>query len=134
MDMQVGDARLRHRNHALLFRLFAEVARDQSLDYIAFQVFLEALLDDGGRHVSGAKTGEPRHLLVLLNDFFELASDFFGGNFDRNLAFDAVLLRVDCFCRTHVYPFSLPVASGLSGVLERPSQLFSHAVNLECKE
>ena len=55
MNVQVGDARLRYRNHPQLFRLFAEVARDQRLDHVALQIFFEALPDDRRGHVPGAE-------------------------------------------------------------------------------
>jgi len=42
----------------------------------------------------GAEARQARNFLVFLNDDLSLASDFLGGNFDRNLAFDAVLLRL----------------------------------------
>ena len=57
MNVQVGDAGLRYRNHALFFRLFAEIARDQGLHHVALQVFLEALPDDGRGYMPGAKAG-----------------------------------------------------------------------------
>ena len=118
VNVQVGDARLGHGNHPELFGLFAEVARDQGLDHIALQVFFEALPDDGCGHVSGAEARQAGHLLIFLDNHFHFASDFLGGDFDRNLAFDAVLvLRVDCFCRTHVYPFG---SAEMPGNTRRP--------------
>ena len=111
VNVQVGDPRLRDRNQSQLLRLFAEVARHQSLNHIALEVFLEALPDDGSGHVPGAESRQPRHLLILLDDDFSFASNFLGRDLDRNLALDAVfvLLRHStCFCGTHVYPFSVP--------------------------
>ena len=117
VNVQVGNLRLRHWNHSLLFRLFAEITRNQGLDHIALQVFLEALADDRRGYVAGAEARQARHLLIFLYDFFHLARDFFGGDFDRNLAFDAVfVLRVDCLCGTHVCPFGLFATSDGTGI------------------
>ncbi len=102
VNVQVGDARLGDWNHALLFGFLAEVAWDEGLDHVALEVFFEALLDDGRGHVTGAEARQARHLLVFLDDHFHFASDIFGGDFDRDFAFDAVFFRVDCFCGTHV--------------------------------
>ncbi len=101
MNMQVGDARLGDRNHSQLFGFLAEVARDQRLDHIALQVFFKSLPDDRRRHVPGAEPGQARHLLIFLDQHFSFAGDFFGGDFDRNLALDAVFLLFGCFRRTH---------------------------------
>ena len=118
--VQVGDLRLRHGNHPLLFRLFAEISRHQRLDHVTLQIFLEALLDNRRRHMPRAKARQPRHLLIFQNDFFHLASNFIGRYFHRDLAFDAVfVLRVQCLSGTHVGPFGLPC---------------SHAVHVECKD
>ena len=92
-------------NQSLLFGFFAEVAGNQSFDHVALQVFFETLFDDRCGYMAGAEARQPRHLLIFLNNHFCFAGDFVGRNFDRDLAFDAVLLlRVGgfSFCGTHV--------------------------------
>ena len=95
-------------------------------NHVALQVFLEALLDDGRGHVSSPEAWQPGDLLIFLDNNFHLATDFGGRNFDRNLAFDAVFLGVvrgiDCFCGTHVDPFSSR-HPGLNGLPERAVHL-----------
>src|SRR6266576_2112568 len=105
MDVQVGDLRLRNRYQALLLGLFAEIARNQSFDHVALEVFFEALFDDRTRDMAGAEAWQSRHLLIFLDNDIHFAGDFVGRNFDRDLALDAVLLlRVGgfSFCGTHV--------------------------------
>ena len=92
MNVQIGDSRLRNRNHAELLGLFAEVARNQRLDNIALQIFFEPLPDDGRRHVPAPKAWQARHLLILLDDGLSLASDGLRRNLHGDLALDAVFL------------------------------------------
>ena len=92
MNVQVGDLRLRNGNQTQLLGFLAEVAGHERFDHVALQIFFEALPDDGGGHVAGAEARQARHFLILLDDRFGFAGDFFGGDFDRDLAFDAVLL------------------------------------------
>ena len=142
MNVQVGDLGLRHRNQAELFGFFAEVARDQGLDHVAFQIFFEALLDDGRGHVAGAEAGQARDFLILLDDRFRFASDFLGGDFDRDLALDAVLSSRRSWRRLFLWdsllPFGLPgvclVRSRPDPKVLEPGPIYSHAVNLECKD
>ncbi len=96
VNMKIGHARLRDRNHPELLGFLPEVTWDQSLHHIALQIFLKALADDRGRHVARAESGQPGHFLVFLNEDIRFAGDFIGGNLDRNLPLHAVfILGVD---------------------------------------
>src|SRR5206468_12141178 len=79
MQVQVGDPWLRDRDQTLLFRFFAKVARDQGFHDIALQVLGETLANDGGGHVSSAKTRQTGKLLILLNQRIGFTSDFSSG-------------------------------------------------------
>jgi hypothetical protein len=78
--------------------------------------------------VAGAEARQARDLLIFLDDDIHFASDFVGRNFDRDFAFQAVLLRVvidvalgaDCFSGTHVFPFRLPGPLPYAAVSEGP--------------
>src|SRR5439155_553500 len=75
MQVQVGDPWLRDRDQTLLFRFFAKVARDQGFHDIALQVLGETLANDGGGHVSSAKTRQTAKLLILLNQRMATAKE-----------------------------------------------------------
>ena len=78
--------------------------------------------------MSAAKAGNARQLLIFLDNHLGLAGNFFGRDFDRNLAFDAVFLRslvastvsVGLTLTLSACPAksSLPDTFGLSGRLE----------------
>src|SRR5208282_3265650 len=111
MHVQIGDAGLRNRDQSLLFSFPAEVFRNQRLDHIILQAIAETLADDGGGHMSGAKAGQPRTLLIALNLRFGLARNFRSWDLDRDLPFDIFLVRfgfsrVLSFCGAHVLPFT----------------------------
>ena len=93
--------------------------------------------------MSHAEAGQSRHLLILLNDDFGFAGDFFRGDFDRNLAFDAVFFRVVLcvvfgdvgFCGTHCLPFQNRASCRLDVLAcSARTWLYSYSVNLECKD
>ena len=92
MDVQVGDAWLRDRNHPELFSFLAEVSRDECFDDIALEIFFKALADDRGGYMAGAEAWQPSYLLVFLDKSLGLAGHFVGGDFDRDLALHPVLV------------------------------------------
>src|ERR1700733_8955926 len=91
MNVKIGDAGLRNRNQPLFLCFFSEIFWDQSLSHVVLQSFAEALADDGSRHVAGAKTRQPRALLIALNLQLRFTGNFRGWYLDRNLALDCVL-------------------------------------------
>ena len=110
MYVQIGHAGLRNRDQPLFFSFPAKVFGDQSLGHIVLEAFAKALPGDGGGHVPGAKTRQPRALLIALNLYFSFACDFRGGDLDGNLALDVFLGflglgRVGSLCGAHVLPF-----------------------------
>ncbi len=107
VNVQVGHARLRDRNHPELFRLFAEIPRNERLDHIALEIFFKPLPDDSGRNVSCAEPRQPCNLLIFLNERFRFARDFFRRNLDRDLPVHSVfILGIDGLRGTHFVPFS----------------------------
>ena len=107
VHVQVGDARLRNRNQAQLLGFPAKVFRNQSLGHVALQAFAKALLDDGSRHMPGAKPRQPGTLLIALNLKLGFAGNLGGRDLDRDLALDVFVVcfrlgRVGGFCGAHV--------------------------------
>src|SRR5207302_11294855 len=99
MQVQVGDPWLRDRDQTLLSRFFAKVARDQGFHDIALQVLGETLANDGGGHVSSAKTRQTGELLILLNQRIGFTSDFSSGNFNLDFPFCVA----GSFCGAHIH-------------------------------
>ena len=124
--MEVGDARLRYRNQALLFRFLAEVSWHEGFDNVGLDVFSEALPDDGGRDVALAKTGQAGQFLVFLNQRFGLAADFGGRNFDCDFAPRAFFR----FRGAHWTPFKIQLFRELSSLQAGGGGAAPHCVNL----
>ena len=143
LNVQLGDARLRHRDHPQLLGFFAEIAGDQRLHYVALQILGKAVTDHRRWHVPLAESGQPRHLLIFQDDGFGLASDFIGGDFHRNLPLDTVfiVLRFDRifrslpFLRDSLLPFSSWSMVGLEPCVpsSQGTRPHSHNVNFSVK-
>ena len=93
VNVQIGNPRLRDGSQALLLGFAAEVFRNKSFGHIVLQTLAEALLNDGGRYVPGAKARQPRTLLIAHNLEFGFARNFRRRNLHRNLALGVFLTR-----------------------------------------
>src|SRR5438094_8250987 len=90
MNVQVGDSRLRHWLQPQLLRFAAKIARHQSLNHFALDVFGKTLADDRRWHMATPETGQARKFLIFLDQRFGLTGHFLGGNLDLNFPFDTV--------------------------------------------
>src|SRR5262249_55841513 len=86
MQMHVGNTRLRYWRKPLALNLLAEVTGNKLLHQFAFDLFREALPNHADRHLASPETGEPRRLLVLLQDAVGFPGHRLGGDFYRDLA------------------------------------------------
>src|SRR6266516_4496164 len=101
MRVQVRHPGLRNRHQAEPLRFLAEILGNERVNNVILYVLRKPLTNDGGRHMTAAKSGNASELLVFLDQSVGFAGDFFGGNFD----FDLSLRACGGFSWTHYLPF-----------------------------
>ena len=106
VDVQIGYARLRNRGQPQLFGFFAEISRNQRVDYVALDAFGKTLLDHGGGSVSGTESGDAGQFLVFLDQGLGFAGHIGRRDFHLDLPFGATA----GFSGAHVYLSVCPPA------------------------